>query len=139
ILIAMSENPVPVSAQLSSLLMIFAERIGGELRRAQDQEKIYNLAFFDSLTRLPNRRMLQDRLKLVISQSARSHQYGALLFIDIDHFKLLNDTRGHHIGDQLLVQVAERIDSVIRSSDLAARLGGDEFVVVFDNLSENPE
>lgn len=139
ILIAMSERAIPVSAQLSSLLLIFAERIGGELRRAQDQEKIYNLAFFDSLTRLPNRRMLQDRLKLVISQSARSHQYGALLFIDIDHFKLLNDTRGHHIGDQLLVQVAERIDSVIRSSDLAARLGGDEFVVVFDNLSENPE
>lgn len=139
ILIAMSENPVPVSAQLSSLLMIFAERIGGELRRAQDQEQIYNLAFFDPLTRLPNRRMLQDRLKLVISQSARSQQYGALLFIDIDHFKLLNDTRGHHIGDQLLVQVAERINSIIRRSDLAGRLGGDEFVVIFDNLGESQE
>lgn len=139
ILIAMAEHPIPVSPQLSSLLMIFAERIGGELRRAQDQEKIYNLAFFDPLTRLPNRRMLQDRLRLVISQSARSKQYAALLFIDLDHFKLLNDTRGHHIGDQLLVQVAERISSIIRSSDLAARLGGDEFVVVFDNLGENPQ
>lgn len=139
ILIAMAEQPLPVSAQLSSLLLIFAERIGGELRRAQDQEKIHNLAFFDPLTGLPNRRMLQDRLRLVISQSARSRQYGALLFIDIDHFKLLNDTRGHHIGDQLLVQVAERINSIIRSSDLAARQGGDEFVVVFDNLGENLE
>lgn len=139
ILIAMAEHPTPVSAQLSSLLLIFAERIGGELRRAQDQEKIYNLAFFDPLTRLPNRRMLQDRLKLVVSQSTRSQQYGALLFIDLDHFKLLNDTRGHHIGDQLLVQVAERIESIIRSSDLAARLGGDEFVVVFDNLGDNPQ
>lgn len=139
ILIAMAEHPLPVSAQINSLLLIFADRIGGELRRAQDQEKIYNLAFFDPLTRLPNRRMLQDRLKLLTAQSERLDQHGALLFIDIDHFKLLNDTRGHHIGDQLLVQVAERISSVIRATDLAARLGGDEFVVVFDNLGTEME
>jgi diguanylate cyclase (GGDEF)-like protein len=139
ILTAMAEHPLPVSPQITSLLLIFADRIGGELRRAQDQEKIYNLAFFDSLTRLPNRRMLQDRLKLLTAQSERINQHGALLFIDIDHFKLLNDTRGHHIGDQLLVQVAERIGSVIRETDLAARLGGDEFVVVFDNLGTEAE
>lgn len=139
VLVAMSKQPIAVSTQLRSLLLIFADRIGGELRRAQDQEQIYNLAFFDSLTRLPNRRMLHDRLQLIISQSIRSHHYGALLFIDIDHFKLLNDTRGHHIGDQLLIKVAERISSIIRASDLAARLGGDEFVVVFDNLGENAE
>lgn len=139
ILIAMSSNPLPISPQVSSLLMIFAERISGELRRAQDQEQIYNLAFFDPLTRLPNRRMLLDRLKLIVGQSSRSGQLGALLFIDLDHFKLLNDTRGHHVGDQLLVQVAERIGSMIRSTDLAARLGGDEFVVVFDNLGTDIE
>ncbi|HTF95954.1 MAG TPA: EAL domain-containing protein [Cellvibrio sp.] len=139
ILIALAEHPMPASPQISSLLLIFADRIGGELRRAQDQEKIYNLAFFDPLTQLPNRRMLQDRLKLLTAQSERFNQHGALLFIDIDHFKLLNDTRGHHIGDQLLVQVAERISSVIRPTDLAARLGGDEFVVVFDNLGEEAE
>ena len=139
ILVLLAEHPLPVSAQISSLLLIFAERIGGELRRAQDQEKIFNLAFFDPLTHLPNRRMLQDRLKLLTAQSARTRQHGALLFIDIDHFKLLNDTRGHHIGDQLLVQVAERISSIIRATDLAARLGGDEFVVVFDNLGDNAE
>lgn len=139
ILIAMAEHPLPISPQINSLLLIFADRIGGELRRAQDQEKIYNLAFFDPLTRLPNRRMLQDRLKLLTAQSERLDQHGALLFIDIDHFKLLNDTRGHHIGDQLLVQVAERISSVIRETDLAARLGGDEFVVVFDNLGADAE
>lgn len=139
ILIAMATHPLPVSPQISSLLLIFADRIGGELRRAQDQEKIYNLAFFDPLTRLPNRRMLQDRLKLLTAQSARVDQHGALLFIDIDHFKLLNDTRGHHIGDQLLVQVSERISSIIRATDLAARLGGDEFVVVFDNLGSDAE
>lgn len=139
ILVLLGEHPLPISPQISSLLLIFADRIGGELRRAQDQEKIYNLAFFDVLTRLPNRRMLQDRLKLLTAQSARTDQHGALLFIDIDHFKLLNDTRGHHIGDQLLVQVAERISSIIRMTDLAARLGGDEFVVVFDNLGNNAE
>ncbi len=135
----LAENQLPISPQISSLLLIFADRIGGELRRAQDQEKIFNLAFFDPLTHLPNRRMLQDRLKLLTAQSARTDQHGALLFIDIDHFKLLNDTRGHHIGDQLLVQVAERISSIIRATDLAARLGGDEFVVVFDNLGDNAE
>lgn len=138
-LILLAEHPLPISHQISSLLLIFADRIGGELRRAQDQEQIYSLAFFDPLTHLPNRRMLQDRLKLLTAQSARTNQHGALLFIDIDHFKLLNDTRGHHIGDQLLVQVAERISSIIRTTDLAARLGGDEFVVVFDNLGESDE
>jgi len=137
ILVLLAEHPLPISPQISSLLLIFADRIGGELRRAQDQEKIFNLAFFDPLTRLPNRRMLQDRLKLLTAQSARTDQHGALLFID--NFKLLNDTRGHHIGDQLLVQVAERISSIIRATDLAARLGGDEFVVVFDNLGDNAE
>ena len=139
ILVLMAEHPLPISAQINSLLLIFADRIGGELRRAQDQEKIFNLAFFDPLTRLPNRRMLQDRLKLLTAQSSRTHQHGALLFIDIDHFKLLNDTRGHHIGDQLLMQVAGRIGSIIRATDVAARLGGDEFVVVFDNLGDNAE
>lgn len=139
ILVLLGEHPLPISPQISSLLLIFADRIAGELRRAQDQEKIYNLAFFDPLTLLPNRRMLQDRLKLLTAQSARTDQHGALLFIDIDHFKLLNDTRGHHIGDQLLVQVAERISSIIRTTDLAARLGGDEFVVVFDNLGDDAE
>ena len=139
VLVLLAEHPLPISPQISSLLLIFADRISGELRRAQDQEKIYNLAFFDPLTRLPNRRMLQDRLRLLTAQSARTGQHGALLFIDIDHFKMLNDTRGHHIGDQLLVQVAERIASIIRTTDLAARLGGDEFVVVFDNLGEDAE
>jgi diguanylate cyclase (GGDEF)-like protein/PAS domain S-box-containing protein len=138
-LILLAEKPLSISPQISSLMFIFADRISGELRRAQDQEKIYNLAFFDPLTQLPNRRMLQDRLRLLTAQSARTEQHGALLFIDIDHFKLLNDTRGHHIGDQLLVQVAERINSIIRATDLAARLGGDEFVVVFDNLGKDAE
>jgi len=138
-LLALAEHPRPVSAQAQSLMLIFAERIAGELRRSNDQEKIFNLAFFDPLTRLPNRRMMLDRLRLITAQSARTGHHAALLFIDLDHFKLLNDTRGHHIGDQLLMQVAERINNFIRSTDLAVRLGGDEFVVVFDNLSQDAE
>jgi len=138
-LVILAETPRAISAQAQSLMLIFAERISGELRRANDQEKIFNLAFFDPLTRLPNRRMMLDRLKLITAQSARSGYHAALLFIDLDHFKLLNDTRGHHVGDQLLIQVAERISNFIRSTDLAVRLGGDEFVVVFDNLSQDPE
>ncbi len=138
-LLVMAGHPLATSAQAQSLMLIFAERISGEMRRANDQEKIFNLAFFDPLTRLPNRRMMLDRLKLITAQSARTGQHAALLFIDLDHFKLLNDTRGHHIGDQLLIQVAERISNFIRATDLAVRLGGDEFVVVFDNLSSDPE
>lgn len=135
----LAEHPLSISAQTQSLMLIFAERISGEMRRANDQEKIFNLAFFDPLTHLPNRRMMLDRLKLITAQSARTGHHAALLFIDLDHFKLLNDTRGHHIGDQLLTQVAERISNFIRVTDLAVRLGGDEFVVVFDNLSTDAE
>lgn len=135
----LAQHPLPTSVQAQSLMLIFAERISGEMRRANDQEKIFNLAFFDPLTQLPNRRMMLDRLKLIIAQSARTGSHGALLFIDLDHFKLLNDTRGHHVGDQLLIQVAERISNFIRVTDLAVRLGGDEFVVVFDNLSADAE
>jgi diguanylate cyclase (GGDEF)-like protein len=101
--------------------------------------EILFLAFYDPLTQLPNRRMLIDRLKLITAHSFRTHQHGALLFIDIDHFKILNDTRGHQIGDLLLIEIAKRINSIIRISDMAVRLGGDEFVVVFDNLDSNPE
>jgi diguanylate cyclase (GGDEF)-like protein len=101
------------------------------------QEKIFNMAFFDPLTNLPNRRMVFDKLKQIIELNGRTQKYTALLFIDIDHFKILNDTRGHHVGDKLLVKVAERISSAIRTTDLAARLGGDEFVVIFNNLNSH--
>lgn len=139
ILIALSRHKIENQPQINLLMRIFSERIAGELRRAEDQEKIFKLAFFDPLTSLPNRRLLQDRLKLVTEQSDRTRQYSAILFIDIDHFKFLNDSRGHHIGDQLLALVAERIRNTIRSTDIAARLGGDEFVVIFDNLGINAE
>lgn len=101
------------------------------------EEEIRKLAFYDPLTDLPNRRLLIDRLQQSQIASARSHRHGALLFIDLDNFKTLNDTMGHDVGDLLLKQVAERLKSSVRDGDTVARLGGDEFVVLLEDLSEN--
>ncbi len=102
--------------------------------RIQAEERINTLAFFDQLTGLPNRTLLQDRLGQLLASGARSNSYGALLFIDLDHFKTLNDTKGHEVGDLLLKEIATRLLACIRETDTAARLGGDEFVVVLGNL-----
>ena len=103
--------------------------------RKQAEQQIERLAFYDALTGLPNRRLLLDRLQRALAQGQRTHQYGALLFIDLDNFKLLNDTLGHDMGDALLKEVAQRLSSTVRQSDTVARLGGDEFVVMLENLS----
>ncbi|AEP29065.1 EAL domain-containing protein [Brumicola nitratireducens] len=108
-------------------------------RRKEAEEEIRNLAFFDSLTQLPNRRLLMDRLKHALLSYKRSGRIGAVLFIDLDDFKSLNDTLGHALGDKLLCQVAERLTSCVREGDTVARIGGDEFVVLIENLSENGE
>ena len=102
------------------------------------EDEIKHLAYYDSLTRLPNRRLLLDRLKLSLASSARTGKQGALLFLDLDNFKILNDTLGHDIGDVLLQQAAQRLESSIREGDTVARLGGDEFVVMLEDLSERP-
>ncbi len=104
-------------------------------RKAAENE-INNLAFYDPLTSLPNRRLLLDRLKQAMGASARSGQFGALLFIDLDNFKDLNDNRGHQIGDLLLQQVGSRLVACTREGDTTARLGGDEFVVMLEDLSK---
>lgn len=100
------------------------------------EEEIKRLAFYDALTNLPNRRLLIERLQHALVMSRRSGKRGALLFLDLDHFKMLNDTLGHDMGDQLLKQVAERLKLSVRESDTVARLGGDEFVVMLEDLSE---
>ncbi len=102
--------------------------------RKQAEEKINELAFFDQLTGLPNRTLLQDRLRQAMTAGSRSGLHGALLLIDLDNFKTLNDTRGHEAGDQLLKQVASRLRACVRECDTVARLGGDEFVVVLTEL-----
>jgi len=99
------------------------------------EDEINSLAFYDPLTGLPNRRMLLDRLAQVVAQSTRNEHHGALLCIDLDNFKNLNDNLGHHIGDLLLQQVAQRLSTCIREGDTVARLGGDEFLVILKDLS----
>lgn len=105
--------------------------------RKAAEEKIRYLAYYDTLTDLPNRRLLYDRLSQALSTAQRHSSYGALLFIDLDHFKNLNDTRGHDTGDSLLQQVALRLSTTIRVGDTVARIGGDEFVVLLEFLGES--
>ena len=107
-------------------------------QRKVTDEKIKYLAFYDSLTELPNRRLLLDRLQHALAASVRSGRRGALLFIDLDNFKTLNDTLGHDKGDLLLQQVARRLVASVREGDTVARLGDDEFVVILENMSEQP-
>jgi diguanylate cyclase (GGDEF)-like protein/PAS domain S-box-containing protein len=106
-----------------------------EKKRAEAE--IHNLAFYDPLTNLPNRRLLMDRLGQALLFSKRTQAHGALLIIDLDNFKYLNDTRGHDIGDRLLKQVAARLIANVRGEDTVARLGGDEFVIILEDLSED--
>ncbi|MDZ4315004.1 MAG: EAL domain-containing protein [Azonexus sp.] len=108
-----------------------------ELKRVESE--VHNLAFYDPLTALPNRRLLLNRLDKARTASKRSQQFGALLIIDLDHFKNLNDTLGHDIGDRLLIEVARRLKECIREGDTAARQGGDEFIVLLENLGLTPE
>ena len=119
---------------------------GGRLITMQDlserkaaEEEINQLAYYDPLTRLPNRRLLMDRLQQALAASARHHRSGALLMLDLDNFKTVNETRGHDRGDALLLQVAHRLRSCVHEDDTVARQGGDEFVVVLEDLGDGPE
>lgn len=107
-------------------------------RKKRDQE-IHQLAFYDSLTQLPNRRLLLDRLQSAIAHSSRDNKFAALMFLDLDNFKNLNDSAGHDKGDLLLCQVAERLVNSVRKGDTVSRLGGDEFVVLVIDLSQDKE
>jgi diguanylate cyclase (GGDEF)-like protein len=107
------------------------------------RKKLYNSyieiehqSLHDPLTGLPNRRLMDDRLKHELAQSERQQTFGAMLFIDLDHFKLLNDSLGHVIGDQILIETSKRIKSLIRKGDTVARIGGDEFIVILSSLSK---
>jgi len=103
------------------------------------QEQIENLAFYDALTKLPNRLLLTERLSQVLLNNKRQHHYSAVMFLDLDNFKSLNDTYGHSLGDVLLCQVAERLKQCVREVDTVARFGGDEFVVILSNLDKDKE
>lgn len=106
-------------------------------QRKRDEADIHKLAFYDELTGLPNRRSLQERLDSALHSARITEQLGAVLFIDLDNFKNLNDTKGHDLGDQLLVEVAKRLSKCVRNADMVARLGGDEFIIILENLGVN--
>lgn len=126
-----SHTQIAVPGQTPEMFCIDIDISG---RKAAEEEARY-LAFYDALTRLPNRRLLTDRLQQVMAGSARTGLNAAVLFVDLDNFKTLNDSRGHEVGDLLLVELAQRLRACVREQDTVARLGGDEFVLVLQNLS----
>ena len=107
--------------------------------RKISEDRIEHLAFYDTLTQLPNRQLLMDSLSTALAHAVHPEKTGALMFIDLDNFKVLNDTRGHATGDLLLQQVAARLNSCVRLRDTVARLGGDEFVVLLEDLGDDPQ
>lgn len=110
-----------------------------EAERQKAEDAIRELAFYDPLTKLPNRRLLADRIKQTMIAARRHSRHSALLFIDMDNFKALNDSLGHDYGDMLLVEVARRLKACVRQEDTVARLGGDEFVIVLTSLAEDAD
>ena len=124
--------PAPLFHKSGGPLQVYMDTI----QRIRRREALVQMAFIDELTQLPNRRLLLERLRQALQATKHHHRHGALLFIDLDHFKALNDTHGHDAGDELLYQVGQRLQRCVRSRDMVARLGGDEFVVLLDNLSE---
>ncbi len=107
-------------------------------KRKQLEEEVQRLASHDVLTGLPNRRLLLERLSQTLAATKRSHHYGALVFLDLDNFKPLNDTHGHQVGDLLLIEVASRLKACVREIDVVARFGGDEFVVLLSDIGADP-
>ncbi len=132
-LLEISMTPVHDASQLIGVLGLGRDIT--EKRLAEN--RITNLAYFDTLTGLPNRTLVRERIEQAMQASTQDHSFGALLLIDLDHFKMLNDTLGHEMGDRLLKQVARRLTPCVRQSDTVARIGGDEFVVVLTHLSKD--
>ena len=143
IALSSDDNEFPVEVSLVAIKIEGVQFFTGFLRditaRKKAEADIHNLAFYDLLTKLPNRRLMQDRLQHALTSSVRHNQYAAIAFIDLDNFKTLNDTRGHGIGDLLLIEAAARLRNCVRTDDTVARLGGDEFVVILEGLNENLE
>ena len=125
-------QPVGGPAELFCLDIDLTER-----KKMEDQ--VRQLAYFDPLTQLPNRRLLDDRLKQTMATSARTGRHGALVFLDLDNFKPLNDNYGHEVGDLLLIEVARRLKTCVREMDTVVRMGGDEFVVMLSELKADPD
>ncbi len=133
----------PVELAITAIDWTGSRVMVGFIRDITDRKKaeleINDLAFYDPLTKLPNRRLLRERLETRLAAEPQLKTFSAILFIDLDNFKVLNDTRGHDVGDMLLIEVSARLKSCVRAEDTVARLGGDEFVVILEQLSGDVE
>ncbi len=136
---ARDELEVRVVERTAELATTNAQLQGEIFERMQAEQRIWHMAHHDALTGLPNRALLLDRLGQTLVQAARYDNHVAVMFLDLDRFKSINDTLGHHIGDELLKHVAERLRAVIRAADTVSRLGGDEFVVVLQEISSSDD
>lgn len=130
----MDEKPILDRQRTLSVLKIFAARAGAELERKRNESLIRNMAYHDALTGLPNRILLNDRLEMSLAQAQRSQSLLAVLFLDFDHFKAINDNLGHDVGDQVLKEVGVRLKKCLRNQDTVARLGGDEFILLLPEI-----
>jgi diguanylate cyclase (GGDEF)-like protein len=133
----MDEKPMLDKQRTLSVLKIFAARAGAELERKRNESLIRNMAYHDALTGLPNRILLNDRLEMALAQAQRSQSLLAVLFLDFDHFKTINDNLGHDVGDQVLREVAARLKNCLRNQDTVARLGGDEFILLLSEINSH--
>ena len=136
-----SQFPVEVRGQRTQpgdepLVLMLARDISA---RREAEQRIHELAYYDTLTRLPNRRLLQDRLIHALSEARHQQHFGALLYLDLDRFKTINDSLGHNVGDGLLRQVAQRLEDLLHEPETAARIGGDEFVILLPRLDADEE
>ena len=131
----MDDKPTIDQQRTLSILKVFAARAGAELERKRTEGLIRNMAYHDALTGLPNRILLNDRLEMALAQAQRSQSLLAVLFLDFDHFKKINDNLGHGVGDQVLKGIGARLKKCLRNQDTVARLGGDEFILLLPEIN----
>ncbi|MDX1775200.1 MAG: EAL domain-containing protein [Desulfobulbales bacterium] len=129
-------NPDGTLHGILEVIRNITENLSVETQLRDHQERLYHLVHHDALTNLPNRMLLQDRLSRMMTKALRNKNYVAVLFLDLDRFKKINETLGHEIGDKMLLEVGRRIEACVRKSDTVARLGGDEFAVILDDLQD---
>ena len=139
ILFAMFRDTPPSAEFATSVMQIFAARAAAEIERLRVEERIKHMAYHDSLTGLPNRELFMDRLETALAHARRTGTSMAVILMDLDHFKDINDSLGHPLGDRLLQEVADRLRTTIRHEDTVARLGGDEFIVLLNDIGQPSE
>lgn len=139
IMVVLHDQPLDDIASAANIMGVFGARAGAELERLLFERQLTHLANHDALTLLPNRTLLQDRLHQAIAHTQRTGQLLAVLFLDLDRFKTINDSLGHDKGDQVLTIIAARLTGCVRDGDTIARLGGDEFIILLQDLSREED